>query len=51
MAYKCFEDFKMLPGESIIGLEARFMKIVTKIKDLGNDLSQKEICLNVPAGR
>lgn len=39
MAYKRFEDFKMLPGKTITGLEARFLKIVTEIKDLGKDLS------------
>lgn len=29
MAYKRFEDFKMLLGESITSLEAKFLKIIT----------------------
>lgn len=47
MAYKCFEDFKMRPGESITGLEAKLLKIVTEIKDLGKGLSKMEIFLKV----
>lgn len=50
VAYKHFEDFKMQLGESINDLEARFLRIITKIKDLENYLSQKGMCLKVLRG-
>lgn len=50
LAMKKFNDFKQLPNESIENMHARFLKIIGKIRGLGNEIPQKDICLKVLRG-
>ncbi|XP_031121052.1 uncharacterized protein LOC116024300 [Ipomoea triloba] len=50
IAMKKFEDFKMLSNESIANMEARMIKILGEINDLGKTITQKEISLKVLRG-
>lgn len=39
MAFKRFEDFKLMPGESIAAMETRFLKVLIEENDLGKEIS------------
>lgn len=50
IAMKKFEDFRMVNGESITEMETQFMKLLSKVANLGKGLSQKEINLKILRG-
>ncbi|XP_031131738.1 uncharacterized protein LOC116033121 [Ipomoea triloba] len=50
IAMKKFEDFKMLPSENIADMEARLVKVLGEISDLGKTINQKEISLKILRG-
>ncbi|XP_031106188.1 uncharacterized protein LOC116010825 [Ipomoea triloba] len=45
-----FEDFKMLPSENIADMDARLVKVLGEISDLGKTINQKEISLKILHG-
>ncbi|XP_031112005.1 uncharacterized protein LOC116015977 [Ipomoea triloba] len=50
IAMKKFEDFQMLPSEKIVDMEARLVKVLEEITDLGKTINQKEISLKILRG-
>ncbi|XP_019183756.1 PREDICTED: uncharacterized protein LOC109178675 [Ipomoea nil] len=47
---KKFEDFKMLPNETIMDMELRFTRLMGDLTDLGKELSEKEKNLKILRG-
>ncbi|XP_019151937.1 PREDICTED: uncharacterized protein LOC109148657 [Ipomoea nil] len=50
LAMKKFEDFKMLPNETIMDMELRFTRLMGDLTDLGKELSEKEKNLKILRG-
>ncbi|XP_019184984.1 PREDICTED: uncharacterized protein LOC109179964 [Ipomoea nil] len=50
VAMKKFEDFKMLPAETIPDMEFRFTKLMGEISDLGKEPTEKEKNLKILRG-
>ncbi|XP_019184051.1 PREDICTED: uncharacterized protein LOC109178958 [Ipomoea nil] len=47
VAMKKFEDFKMLPNETIMDMELRFTRLMGDLTDLGKELTEKERNLKI----
>ncbi|XP_019183739.1 PREDICTED: uncharacterized protein LOC109178657 [Ipomoea nil] len=47
VAMKKFEEFKMLPNETIADMEFRFTKLMGEILDLGKEATEKEKNLKI----
>ncbi|XP_019195720.1 PREDICTED: uncharacterized protein LOC109189564 [Ipomoea nil] len=50
VAMKKFEDFKMLPNETIMDMELRFTRLMGDLSDLGKELIEKEKNLKILRG-
>ncbi|XP_019184498.1 PREDICTED: uncharacterized protein LOC109179453 [Ipomoea nil] len=50
VAMKKFEDFKMLPNETIMDMELRFTRLMVDLTDLGKELTEKERNLKILRG-
>ncbi|XP_019164367.1 PREDICTED: uncharacterized protein LOC109160534 [Ipomoea nil] len=50
VAMKKFEDFKMLPNETIMDMELRFTRLMGDLTDLGKELTEKERNLKILRG-
>ncbi|XP_019150173.1 PREDICTED: uncharacterized protein LOC109146979 [Ipomoea nil] len=50
VAMKKFEDFKMLPNETIMDMELRFTRLMGDLTDLGKELAEKERNLKILRG-
>ncbi|XP_019173495.1 PREDICTED: uncharacterized protein LOC109169051 [Ipomoea nil] len=50
VAMKKFEDFKMLPNETIMDMELRFTRLMGDFTDLGKELTEKEKNLKILRG-